>query len=217
MKSNARNTSTKKGPPIGNTMTSAPFRSDSKTKSSPSQTSMATDFRSVRIDGAMISAGSSMAIEMFNRRDFSKIAQYVADANSKTDEHIRSCGLSTLFGIGCTLASGLQEATNKGWLKLTGDKLPTTADLHYSLKTDAKAFSAQLTAIVRVAQRAGAAAKGLKILARTESAGNAPAPVDDRPTKIEIVSMPDRLTTTDLDRDSSGNIKTTVQLEKDAA
>lgn len=37
------------------------------------------------------------------------------------------------------------------------------------------------------------------------------------PMKVEIVGMPERITTSDIERDSAGNIKATAQVEKDAA
>lgn len=206
---------TKKGPPIGKAMTSAPVRSNSANTAAQPPTINASDFRSVRIDSAMVYAGAVIGMEMFNGRDFSKLKTYVASANNRQDAHLQTCGLSMLYGIGCALAEGLAAAVRAGAIRLSGDKLPTAADLQYAMKTDAAAFSAYLSAIVQTAQRAGAVS-GFQMHTTQRGQRRAAEKTEDTPTKVEVVGMPVRETTSSIVRNKDGQIVATMQRETDA-
>lgn len=181
------------------------------------QNQAAADFRDVRIDNGTLDAAYRIATEMFNTRDFSGLKRYIDDANNKQDSHKRSLGLSMLYGIGCTLLKGLKAAEKAGGVKFSGAKLPTPEEFLYSFKTDAAFFVAQLNSAVDVSLKLGKVSSVMFEMIKPDGQGDRLARSSDAPTKVEIVSMPDRSTTTEVQRDGNGNIKTSVQLEKDAA
>lgn len=210
MKSAARNTMIKNGPPIGQVMHSATTRSDGGGATKPTQPKIA-GFGHVHLDLALVNSGIRLAGSMFNNRDFSPMKRYIDDANNMKNTHVRACGLSVLIGVGRCLSDILRQSSAKGHVRFSGDTIPNADEITYAFKTDAEYFSGLMNTLVKTAQQVGQASS-----ARASFDERAAEPSkNDGPMKVEVVSMPPRETVTSIIHNADGNIVGSTQLQKD--
>lgn len=137
------------------------------------------------------------------------MSTYTADANSDT-EHTSFVGLNTLFGIGLRFADVLAAGQANGAFTVTGG-VPSRTDLIYAFAVGRGRFVPLFEATVAAMRKVCAAVPGLRVSDPTPGEETAP-----EPQKIEIVGLPERITTSTVRYDSNGDISGTTMVETDS-
>ena len=158
-------------------------------------------------DPALIAIGKTLAVQIFNSRDWSGLRPYLNDANAR-DDAIRRNGLTVMFGVALMATNILRNVHDGAHVRFAGGDLPTGESVIYKWKTDVNAFLVTLNRVTQTLADVMRAAPGLT--ARAD--GNAPPPA---PIPVSVVSLPARVTETSIERDSAGDIKRTSQIEVD--
>lgn len=158
-------------------------------------------------DPTLVAIGKTLAVQIFNSRDWSSLRHYLNDANSR-DDAIRRNGLTVMFGFALMSTAVLRNIHNGEHVRFTGSELPTGESVIYKFKTDINAFLVTLNRITQTMADVMRAAPYLT--ARAD--GNAPPPA---PVPVSVVSLPARVTETSIERDTAGEIKRTSQIEVD--
>ena len=155
--------------------------------------------------------GTETMVGILRTGDYSPLRQLINDVNS-ADPRTKSIARAALEGAALAIVDVCDQLEVKRKARLTGDRL-SRAQVRYAF---AKATPADMSRVLQLATNWVAALRKHNLhtgvsLIRTESAA-APAPV---PTPVAVVSMPLRKTTTDIERNASGDITGSVQIERD--
>jgi hypothetical protein len=161
-------------------------------------------------DLAMV--GYQMAMAAFNQRDWTRISRVVSDANA-TDELRRRNGLSAVYGAAVGLSDALIAVNASGHVRIAGS-IPSRHELEYEVSTDLVRFNQLWATLTKTANRVLDAAPGLTISSSSRSQREEAKAAE--PVEVKVVSQPARVTTTRVDRNSSGDIVSTFHLEEDA-
>jgi hypothetical protein len=154
--------------------------------------------------------GEQLAVESINAKDFSRLKPYADDCNA-TDDHTVACGMSVLFGFTRVLVQLMELAFDDGRLKFSNGGLPYRAtEVSYAFMTGRGRFISLYNGATKTMARVLKAAPSFKISLASKSEAAAPAPIP-----VQIVGMPTRATTTDIERNGAGEIVSSLQVEKD--
>lgn len=151
--------------------------------------------------------GASIAVQFFNNGDFGPLQRILDDANAK-DLQRRRTGHAALSACLITLARTLADARRHG-VTFTGPPLTTEDDLIYAVESGRSLgpLGTQLVSAVKALRRAR---PGLHVSLSREDAPKAGAPMP-----VQVVSMPNRKTVSDISRNMAGEITSTMQVESD--
>jgi crossover junction endodeoxyribonuclease RuvC len=153
---------------------------------------------------------SCIAVESINSKDFSRLKPYADDCNA-TDDHTVACGMSVLYGFTRVLVQSMEVAFDDGRLKFSNGGLPYRAtEVSYAFMTGRGRFISLYHGATKTMARVLKAAPSFKISLASKSEAAAPAPIP-----VQIVGMPTRATTTDIERNGAGEIISSLQVEKD--
>lgn len=162
-------------------------------------------------DNQIIYVGTRLIDRVVNTHDWELLRPYLNDANA-TDEATRKNGTAVLLGIAMRGAAILDNVKAGGTVKFTGARLTSIDDLIYAFKTDQNNFIRLANGIIDTLAKVMAAQPGIKVQDRQQTATKQE---EAGVMKVEIVGLPDRVTTTAITRDESGNIASSAQLERD--
>jgi hypothetical protein len=162
----------------------------------------------VRMDGHLVEIGSSMADDVINVGNWTRLAAIVEDANAE-DERTVTAGMNTLLGVALRCCAVLHAARASGSINLTGE-VPSRADLLYAFSAGRGRFVSLFQATVGTMKMVMEAYPSLRVSKARDEQQEA------KPQQIEIVGMPNRTTSSAVTRDPSGNIVATTQIESDA-
>ncbi len=161
-------------------------------------------------DPGLIDLGTRLANEVFNSGRWERMRPYYSDANSK-DEPIRRNGMAVLLGFGMRAAQVINVLVNNRTIRNAGTGDPLSADdLLYSFRTSQNRFLAQLNATTSALAQCIVAVPGMQVTVRAGADEAPPAPIP-----VQVVSLPARVTETEIERDGAGDIKRTSQIEVD--
>lgn len=151
--------------------------------------------------------GASIAVQFFNDGDFGPIQRIVDDVNSK-DLKRRGAGHVALNACLITLARTLADTRRHG-VTFTGPPLTTDSDLIYAIESGRSVgpLGTQLVSAVHAVRQAK---PGIRASLPRED-----APQPAAPMPVQVVSMPNRKTVSDINRNSAGEITSTMQIESD--
>jgi hypothetical protein len=161
--------------------------------------------------GDLVMTGFHLGVHACNAPDLRSINGLVADANS-ADELVRLNGFSALFGAATAISTVLTGLQRSGRMKINGH-IPNLEEIEYALKTDTRRFNEllQILATAMNAVRDVVPDLSIPIPSRQQREEAKPA----EPIAVRVVSQPSRVTTTRVDRNSSGEIVSTFQLQED--
>lgn len=122
-------------------------------------------------DQVLVAIGVSLAVQIFNGRDWSVLRPYLNDANAR-DDVTRRNGLAVTYGFAQGATTILRKIHDGAHVRFTGGDLPTGETVIYQFRTDVNAFLATLNRVTQTLADVMRAAPGLT--ARAD--GNAPPP-----------------------------------------
>ena len=195
-------------PPIGQMQYSQPL---SQRQAQPATAKPAAPHKRAdaiyRANPGFVSIGRGLALDVINSRDYSKLSRYVADANSE-DPGTAAAGISVLLGFAHTALTAIEQGQAQRGYTLTNGMPCTRQELDYAFFTGRGRFISHFEAIAGTLRRV--LDKCPTMTMRLEEQAQ-PAPLE-----VKIVSQPDRATTTQIQRDSLGNIVNSTQIETNA-
>ncbi|MCP5191017.1 MAG: hypothetical protein H6988_11590 [Pseudomonadales bacterium] len=156
---------------------------------------------------AFIAIGQQLAVKAINGRALTGLDRYVHDANSET-QSTAAAGLNVLLGFCTVAAEAIAKGQAAGHFRLVNGLPCSGHDLEYSFSTGRARFIGHYEAIVRTLQAVFGQCRTLHISLREKDKAT--------PQEVKITSLPDRKTTSTIQRDSNGNVASSTQLESDA-
>jgi hypothetical protein len=161
------------------------------------------------MDNFYLRYGERLALKAFNSGSFAPLKDIYTDLNSP-DLNIKTAGWATWVAATIEIAR-LMDATQKAGIATFTPPPPTPDELTYLAITNPKRFRVlerQVIASMREMHRAGPSIR---------ASYPAPGAKDQAaaPLEVRIVGMPSRDTTSTIERDGSGEISGSHQVEKD--
>lgn len=160
-----------------------------------------------------MSYGAQVAERFSRSGDSAELLALLADAKAK-DGNIRQAGGLALTSALMCLASGLRKSEQVMWSRdklQFSERVPSPEEVSYVAGRSATHQEHMTQKIIAFARALRSRYPEWHLTAVSSSERNKPEPLDMR-----IVSLPERVTTTSVERDKNDNIVTTMQVEKDS-
>lgn len=156
--------------------------------------------------------GNTVAREFITDGNTKPLRQLIDDVNSD-DPALKRRAHSELTAAMATFSRVLQKVSEGGGVTFTGEPLPGLDEALYAVSAGparlSRVLQLQINAIAALRKAAPGYCDRIKItpgLARAAEAA---------PTPVSVVSMPTRVSTTDIGRNMAGEIVSSMQVEKD--
>lgn len=142
------------------------------------------------------------------------LRKFLAEKDSLFAETAAQGIVNSSVMIASTTASSnrCRFSGDSDWLNCDTDIAMIRLNREINSKNEARKFKAMLSAAM-----AADDCVSRKLISIKQTVVNQAEDKEEKPVRVEVVSLPTRETTTEIERDGAGNIKQATQIERDAA